>query len=69
MSDRTYGLTEIVGTSPDSVQAAIQNAIQRASKTLRHLDWYEVVNIRGNIDDGVIKHHQVTLKIGFRMED
>lgn len=69
MADRTYGLTEIVGTSTESVQHAIDNAVARAAKTLRHLDWYEVVQIRGAIMDGSVQHHQVTLKVGFRMED
>lgn len=69
MSDHTYGLTEIVGSSPESVQAAINNAVSRAGRTLRNLDWYEVVNIRGAIHEGEIQHYQVTVKIGFRMED
>lgn len=69
MSDRTYGLTEIVGTSTESVQQAIDNAIARATKTLRHLDWYEVTQIRGAIMEGEVKYHQVTVKVGFRMED
>jgi flavin-binding protein dodecin len=69
MSNRTYGLTEIVGTSPDGVDAAIKNAVERASQTLRHLDWFEVSNIRGYIKDGAVDHVQVTMKIGFRLED
>ena len=69
MSDATYRITEIVGTSPDSVQTAIDNAIARANKTLRGLDWFEVVEIRGRIDDGEAAHYQVTTKIGFRMDD
>ena len=69
MSDHTYGLSEIVGTSTESVQQAIENAIARASRTVRHLDWYEVVQIRGAIMEGKVAHHQVTLKVGFRMED
>lgn len=69
MADRTYGLTEVVGTSPESVNAAITNAVERASKTVRNLDWYEVVNIRGAIRDGAINHYQVTIKLGYRLED
>lgn len=68
MADRTYGLTEVVGTSQESVNAAIQNAVSRASRTVRHLDWYEVSNIRGAIQDGTINHYQVTIKLGFRLE-
>jgi flavin-binding protein dodecin len=69
MSNRTYGLTEIVGTSPDGVDAAIRNAVQRAGQTLRHLDWFEVLNVRGYIRDGEVDHVQVTMKIGYRLED
>ena len=69
MSDHTYRVTEIVGTSPDSVQQAIRNGVARASKTLRHLDWFEATEIRGHIVDGEIEHFQVTMKVGFRIED
>lgn len=69
MSNRTYRLTEIVGTSPDGVDAAIRNGIQRAGKTLRHLDWFEVTQIRGHLTDDEVDHFQVTLKVGFRLED
>ncbi len=69
MSNRTYRLTEIVGTSPDSVDQAIRNGIERAGQTLRHIDWFEVTDIRGYIRDGGVNHYQVTLKIGFRLED
>ncbi len=69
MSDRTYRLTEIVGTSPDSIESAIRNGIERASKTLRHLDWFEVTQVRGQIKDGGVEHFQVGLKLGFRLED
>jgi flavin-binding protein dodecin len=69
MTDRTYRLTEIVGTSPESVEQAIKNGIGRASKTLRHLDWFEVTQIRGQIKDGDVEHFQVGLKLGFRLED
>jgi dodecin len=69
MSDRTYRVTEIVGTSPESVDAAVRNAIRRAGQTLRHLDWFEVTEVRGQIVDGEVAHYQVGLKVGFRLED
>jgi len=69
MADRTYGLTEIVGTSSEGVDEAIRNGIQRAAQTMRHLDWFEVSGVRGYIKDGDVHHFQVTLKLGFRMED
>ena len=69
MTDRTYRLTEIVGTSPESIEQAINNGIQRASKTLRHLDWFEVTQVRGQVKDGAVEHFQVGLKLGFRLED
>ena len=69
MSSRTYRVTEIVGTSPDGVDQAIQNGIERASQTIRHLDWFEVTEIRGHIRDGQVDHVQVGMKVGFRLED
>jgi len=68
MSEHTYKLVEIVGSSPEGVDTAIRNAIERASKTLKHLDWFEVSEIRGHITDGKVAHYQVTLKVGFRLE-
>ncbi|NKZ09182.1 dodecin [Actinomadura latina] len=69
MTDRTYRVTEIVGTSPESVETAIRNGVRRASQTLRHLDWFEVTEVRGQIEDGEVAHFQVTMKVGFRLED
>ena len=69
MTDRTYRVTEIVGTSPESVDTAIRNGVRRAAQTLRHLDWFEVTEIRGQIVDGEVAHVQVTMKVGFRLED
>ena len=69
MSNRTYRLTEIVGTSDDGIDAAIKNGISRAAQTLRHMDWFEVTEIRGQIVDGTIEHVQVGMKVGFRLED
>jgi dodecin len=69
MSDRTYRITELVGTSPDSIEQAIRSGIARASQTLRHVDWFEVTEIRGYIRDGQLDHYQVGMKLGFRLED
>ncbi|MFF5259569.1 dodecin [Actinomadura viridis] len=69
MTDRTYRVTEIVGTSPDSFDAAVRNGIARAARTLRHLDWFEVTEVRGQIEDGEVAHYQVGMKVGFRLED
>ncbi|WP_067971473.1 dodecin [Nocardiopsis trehalosi] len=69
MSEHTYRVTEIVGTSPEGVEQAIRNGIERASATLRGLDWFEVTEIRGHLEDGAIAHFQVGLKVGFRLED
>ena len=68
MADSVYSVTEIVGTSKQSISHAISNAVARAAETLRQLDWFEVVQVRGNIADGSIDHYQVTLKVGFRLE-
>ena len=69
MSDRTYRVTEIVGTSAESVEQAIRNGVRRAARTLRHLDWFEVTEVRGHIVDGEVAHFQVGMKVGFRLED
>ena len=69
MSNRTYRVTEIVGTSPDSTDQAIRNGIERAALTLRHIDWFEVTEVRGQVKDGTVEHYQVGLKVGFRLED
>jgi flavin-binding protein dodecin len=69
MTDHVYKSVEITGSSPAGVKEAIDGAIAKASQTLRHLDWFEVTSIRGYIDEGSVAHYQVTLKIGFRLED
>ncbi|MFG3248742.1 dodecin [Streptomyces sp. NPDC048187] len=69
MSNHTYRVTEVVGTSPDGVDQAVRNAITRASQTLRKLDWFEVTQVRGQIEDGRVAHWQVGLKLGFRLEE
>ena len=67
MPDRTYKLIELVGVSEESSDAAIRNAITRAAETLKGLDWYEVTEVRGTIQDGKVHQFQVTLKVGFRV--
>ncbi|WP_406723918.1 dodecin [Streptomyces sp. GD-15H] len=69
MSDHIYRVTEIVGTSPDGVDQAVRNGVERASQTLRNLDWFEVTQVRGQIEEGRIAHWQVGLKVGFRLEE
>lgn len=69
LSNRTYRVTEIVGTSPEGIDQAIRNGVARAAKTLRHVDWFEVTQIRGQIKDGDVEHFQVGMKLGFRLED
>jgi flavin-binding protein dodecin len=69
MSSHTYRVTEIVGTSQESIDDAIRSGVTRASAKLRSLDWFEVTEIRGHLTDGVIEHYQVGLKLGFRLED
>lgn len=67
--EHTYRVTEIVGTSPGGVDAAIRNGISRATSTLRNVEWFEVSEIRGHVADGAIGHFQVGLKVGFRLDD
>jgi flavin-binding protein dodecin len=69
LSDHTYRVTEIVGTSPDGIDQAVRNGVQRAARTLRHVDWFEVTQIRGAVLDGAVEHYQVGMKVGFRIED
>ena len=68
MSDHTYKIVELVGSSPTSIEDAIQTAIKRAGQTLRNLQWFEVVQTRGHIENGEVKHYQVVLKAGFTLE-
>ena len=68
MSAHVYKMVEIVGSSPNSTDEAIRNAITEAARSLRHLDWFEVMETRGHIADGQIAHFQVRLKVGFRLE-
>lgn len=65
----TYKMTEIVGTSPTSFAEATKEAVRRAAKTLRNLNWFQVVEERGLIKDGDVAEFQVTIKVGFKLED
>ncbi len=69
MADNTYKLIEIVGASSDGVTEAMRNAVNRASKTLKGLDWVEVQQVRGLIKEGSLSEFQVTMKVGFRLMD
>ena len=69
MSEHVYSVSEIVGSSSEGVDDAIKGAISRASKTLHNLDWFEVSDIRGRIEDNARCHFQVTLKVGFRLDE
>lgn len=68
MSAHTYKVIEVVGSSPNSMEEAVKNAVHAASQDLRHLRWFEVCQTRGHIDKGLIAHWQVTVKIGFSLE-
>ncbi|MBX7443913.1 MULTISPECIES: dodecin [unclassified Arthrobacter] len=69
MSNHTYSISEIVGTSTEGVDDAVRNGLAKASQTLRHLDWFEVKEIRGHLEEGKVADWQVTIKIGFRLEE
>jgi dodecin len=69
MSNHIYRVIEIVGTSPDGIDAAIRSGLARAAETMRLLDWFEVQSVRGDLRNGGVAHYQVTLKVGFRLED
>jgi len=69
MSDSVYSVSEVVGSSSESIDDAIKGAISRASKTLHNLDWFEVDEIRGRIDDAARCHFQVRVKVGFRLDE
>ena len=68
MAEHVYKLVDLVGTSKESVTDAIQNAISRASSTIRNIRWFEVVQVRGDVSAGKFGHYQVTLKVGFTLE-
>ena len=69
MSDHVYKKIELVGSSPESIEAAVENALARAKKTIRNMRWLEVTETRGHIEDGKIDHWQVAVKVGFTLED
>jgi flavin-binding protein dodecin len=68
MPNRVYKKVELVGTSQQGIEDAIGNAVSTASTTLKHLDWFEVIEVRGHIKDGAVDHYQVVIKVGFRIE-
>ena len=68
MSNHVYKLVELVGSSPTGTDDAVRNAIETAAKTLRHIDWFEVIETRGHVADGKVAHFQVTVRVGFRLE-
>lgn len=69
MSDNVYKVTEVVGSSTNSIEEAIQNEVARTAKTVSHVEWFQVIDTRGHVTDGRIAHYQVVLKIGFRLEE
>jgi dodecin len=69
MSDHVYKQVELTGSSTKSIEDAVQNALSRASKTLRNLRWFEITDIRGHLEDGRIAHWQITMKIGFTLDE
>jgi len=68
MSEHIYKVVELVGSSPNGIEAAIEAALERASKTLKNVRWFEVVQTRGHVEGGKIRHYQVTLKLGFTLD-
>lgn len=69
MTDHVYRVIELVGTSETSIEDAIKSAVSKASKTLRHMRWFQVVETRGHIENNAVSHYQVTMKVGFTVED
>ncbi len=69
MEDHVYKIIDLVGSSETSIEDAIQTAITRASQTIRHLRWFEVVQTRGHVEEGRVRHYQVTLRVGFTLDD
>lgn len=68
MGDRVYKKIELVGTSTSGIEDAVQNAITTAAETVKHMDWFEVSEMRGHIQDGRVAHYQVVVKVGFRLD-
>ena len=68
MANHVYSISEVVGSSPDGIGPAVDNAVAQAAKTVRNIDWFEVQSVRGQIADGKVAHWQVTVKLGFRLD-
>jgi dodecin len=68
MSDHVYKSVEVTGSSTESIDDAVRTAVAKAGQTVRHLEWFEVIGLRGHIEDGQVGHFQVTVKLGFRLE-
>jgi flavin-binding protein dodecin len=68
LCDHVYKKIELVGSSPDGIEKAVENAVTRAKKTIRNMRWFEIVDTRGNIENGKIDHWQVTLQVGFTLD-
>ena len=69
MSEHVYKVLELVGSHPDSIEKAIETAIEKASKTIKNLRWFEVTETRGWVKDGKVGHYQVSLRVGFTLEE
>lgn len=69
MDGRIYRVIELAGSSEKSIEDAVEHAIKRASETLRHIGWFEIVQTRGHVEDGRVRHYQVLMKVGFTLED
>lgn len=69
MTDHVYKLIELTGSSKKGIEEAVNNAVEKAGKTVRNMRWFEVVNTRGHIDNGHVAHWQVTIKVGFTLDD
>ena len=69
MTDHVYKIIEITGSSPDSIEAAVQTALSRAGESLHNLRWFEITQVRGHIDGGAVAHWQVTIKVGFTLDE
>ena len=69
MANHTYKKIELVGSSPDGIQDAVENAVAKASETIHNMRWFEVVETRGQINDGKVAHWQVTVKLGFTLDE
>ena len=69
MSEHVYKMLELTGSSTNSIEGAVQNAIRKAAKTVRRMQWFQVLETRGHVEDGEVSHWQVTVKVGFTLDD